>query len=146
MKKKLLESAHVQYDDYTGEVAVDMTDMHGLTEYLGLDSFRDIVIRADITSYGGHQTVTAYVAKTEEGSMDELIRKATNGQPIEVREFEVIDWSPEGHSDTNPPRIRNFPAKSVTELLEHAFKRLQITLIPNSDKFPEDTILEIFEG
>lgn len=145
MQKDLFESADVQYGDYKGTVAVDITDMHGLAEYLGFDPLRDLILRVDITNYGGLQRIQAFITDLEDGNMQDILDKAKRGEAIHVRQVEVMEWSPDGHSDTNPPRLTQFPIKSISELIEHAFKRLHITLIANPDYFPIHTKLEFDE-
>ena len=54
----------------------------------------------------------------------------------------MIEWHPDDHSDTNPPFLKQFPAKSVTELLLHAFKRMEVTLIAAHREFPVETELD----
>lgn len=143
--KDLFEQEDVQYGDFRGTVAADITDFHSLAEFLGLAPMSDLILRVDISSYGGHQVATALVADLNQVSMQDVINRANRKEKIPVREVRVIDWGPNGHADTNPPKLGSFPARSVTELLEHAFKRLHITLIPSSTHFPIDTVLEILE-
>lgn len=145
MQKDLFERADVQYGEYKGTVAVDITDMHGLAEYLGFDPMRDLILRVDITNYGGLQRIQALITDIQDGNMQDVLEKAKRGDVIRVREVDVMEWSPDGHSDTNPPRLTQFPIKSISELIEHAFKRLHITLIASPDHFPINTKLEIGE-
>ena len=137
------EANEVMYRDYSGTVSVDIADMHGLAEFLGLDPYKQLLVRADLYSFGGHQTASALGADLEGGNLQDLIEQAKLGTPIKVRRVEVLDCEPDDHNDTNPPRLTQFPAKSITELLEHAFKRLHITLIAGHDSFPVGTQLEI---
>lgn len=145
-KVDLFEKPEVQYGDFKGEIAVDIADVRHLEDYIGLDSPSQILIRLELRSYGGHQTAKAYYADLGSGNIPELIQHANTGIPIKVWTREVINWEPKDHSDTNPPHLKEFPAKSITELFEHAFKSLELTLICNADKFPASTILEIMDG
>lgn len=126
-----MESASVQYDDWTGTIAGDDVDMGNVCEFLGIDRSANRVLALDITIYGGSQRLTAYGVSADCG-WDELERITSRGEPIRCRVLKEIESDPAEHFDTNPPPPLSVPVVSATEYLGYGFKRLHVRLITRS--------------
>lgn len=130
-EEDLLETASVQYDDWTGTVAGDGVDMHDVSEFLGINRAEDRVLAIDVSIYGGHQHLTAWGVSGDKG-WDALQAITDRGEAIRCRVLAEIEFDPATNFDTNPPPPLSLPVMSATEFLGHGFKRLQIRLVTRS--------------
>lgn len=142
MSIDLTEPASVQYSEWRGTFAADDVDMGHLEDFFGIDRKVWRIIVVDITIYGGTQEAIAYGVPNQIGYAEiEALHAA--GSPLPMKIIGTIDYDPDtDRDDTNPPRPLSMPAISATELLGHAFKRLQLRFttahLPNGIQFEVD--------
>lgn len=122
------EPASVQYNDWTGTVAGDDVDFRSFEELLGIDSEKWRVLAIEIISGGGHQTLLAFGVSNVSGFTD-LQRMVDEGRSIVLTCIKTLDYSVEGHADTNPPAPPALPVSSATDFIAYGFKRFHMKLI-----------------
>jgi hypothetical protein len=135
----LMEPAHVQYDDFSGSIAVDQVDLRRLEVYLGVDEDEWMLVQVRIQIYGGSQYIQGYAVSLPDNNMPALLEIANSGGEIELTKIVDLEWHIPNHSDTNPPAPESLPVINATQLLGIGFKRLDLILTTRGADWPEGT-------
>lgn len=130
--------ASAKYENWTGSIAADESDLQNWEQLLGIDSEEWRLVHLVLVLWERNQWIEPYVIKRDSnlGSLVELVH---SGEAIVLTRLPIIEIDDPSSSDTNPPIFQYPPVSSVVDFLKHAFKRLEIkfysSILPDDAKF-----------